>query len=273
LQAVGINKVVSHVSRFGFNPTQLPHNLSLALGTGTVTPYELAAAYTVFANGGFRVVPFFIDHIESDIGERLMEHRPLSVCQECFGPRASNLEVIEPIDAGNATDAQHAPRVLDAQNAWVTNSMLQDVIRIGTARAARSLQRQDLAGKTGTTNEQKDAWFTGFNGNIVTTTWVGFDQSTPLGKGETGARAALPMWIKFMRVALAGMPETFMPEPTGLVKVRIDADSGLLTNAENPNAIFESFPVNSVPVRESPLIEYSDDSEGRSSNEVSEDLF
>ena len=140
-----------------------------------------------------------------------------------------------------------ANRVLDANNAWIMNSMMRDVITQGTGRRALSLKRTDLAGKTGTTNDQKDAWFSGFNGNIVTTVWVGFDDSKPLGRRETGASAALPMWVDYMRVALEGEPETVMERPPGLVTVKIDPSTGLLAGADDPNAVFESFRADNVP--------------------------
>jgi penicillin-binding protein 1A len=129
------------------------------------------------------------------------------------------------------------------------SSMLQDVIKRGTGARARELERGDLAGKTGTTNDQNDAWFSGFNRHNATTVWVGFDRVAPLGKRETGAQAALPMWIDFMRVALAGVPETRSDQPAGMVTVRIDPDTGLLVGANHPRAIFESFPADRVPGR------------------------
>ena len=137
--------------------------------------------------------------------------------------------------------------MIGADNAWIMNSILQDVVKRGTGQRARALKRKDLAGKTGTTNDQKDAWFSGFNRNIVTTVWVGFDQVAPLGRRETGAQAALPMWIDYMRVALEGQPETQLERPPGVITVRIDPDTGRLAGADNPNAIFESFRAGSVP--------------------------
>ena len=149
----------------------------------------------------------------------------------------------------NGDTARPAPRVVDEANVWIMNSMMQDVIRLGTGRRARALGRSDLAGKTGTTNDQKDAWFSGFNQHLVTTVWVGFDQSYPLGRSETGAVAALPMWIDFMRVALEGVPETRLAQPAGLVTVRIDPNTGLIADADSPGAIFESFRSDQVPKR------------------------
>ena len=128
-------------------------------------------------------------------------------------------------------------------------SMMQDVIRQGTGRKALVLQRNDLSGKTGTTNDQNDAWFSGFNGDVVTTVWVGFDQVKPLGGGETGAGAALPMWVDYMAVALADRPEHSMTQPDGMVTVKIDPETGLLAGADTPDAIFETFRVEEVPTR------------------------
>ncbi|MEQ8663404.1 MAG: penicillin-binding transpeptidase domain-containing protein, partial [Gammaproteobacteria bacterium] len=142
-----------------------------------------------------------------------------------------------------------APRVITAENAWIMTSILQDVIRYGTGQRARALGRGDLAGKTGTTNDQKDAWFSGFTHRLATTVWVGFDRVQPLGRRETGAQAALPMWIDYMRDALEDVPETAMERPAGLVTVRIDPDTGLLAGANHPNAIYESFRAAQVPPR------------------------
>jgi penicillin-binding protein 1A len=242
LQSIGVNKAIRHIGRFGFDTREMPHNLSLALGTGGVTPLELAEAYAVLANGGFRVRPWFIQRIETDDGVVLMEEDPERVCAECA---ARDEQGSGNPDAG-APD-RRVVRAIDPQNAWIMNSLLQEVIRTGTGTAARVLGRGDLAGKTGTTDEHKDTWFAGFNGRIVATTWVGFDQATSLGPKETGARVALPIWVDFMRDALAGMPESTMPEPPGLVQVRIDRETGLLTDATNPAAMFEVFRVDSVP--------------------------
>jgi penicillin-binding protein 1A len=137
--------------------------------------------------------------------------------------------------------------VLTPENAWLMQSLMRDVIARGTARRARVLKRGDLAGKTGTTNDQHDAWFSGFNADLVATAWVGFDKLAPLGRRETGGRAALPAWIDFMRVALDGRPERTMKQPEGLVSVRIDPRSGKLAQAGDPDAIFEYFHADRAP--------------------------
>ena len=148
--------------------------------------------------------------------------------------------------------------------------MMRDVIKIGTGRRALQLKREDLAGKTGTTNDQKDAWFSGFNGDTVTTVWVGFDNSKPLGKRETGASAALPMWIDYMRTALTGARESVMERPPGVVTVKIDPTTGLLASADDPNAVFESFRESNVPKASVPFDSPHGDIRDRT---VSEHLF
>jgi penicillin-binding protein 1A len=249
MRSVGIARVLDYVKRFGFDADALPHNLSLSLGTGEITPLELVSGYAVFANGGFRVTPYFIHRIDSSSGTVLTEHRARRVCRPCEDPAflAGEPEELVPPEA-------RAPRALDARNAWMMTSMLKDVVRRGTATRANSLGRTDLAGKTGTTNDQKDAWFSGYNADITATVWVGFDQVRPLGRGETGARAALPIWIDFMAVALAGKGPSEVPEPPGLVTVRIDPDTGLLAPPGAGNAITEHFPADRVPSRQSPSV-------------------
>ena len=253
LRAVGIKYALDFIQRYGFKRGELPANLSLALGTGEVTPFELVRAYAVLANGGYKVEPYFVGRIETAEGVAMYKANPLTVCHEC---EKMALDVDgEPADIESLRDMQQhpppnvAPRVVTAENAWIMNSILQDVITRGTATRARELQRKDLAGKTGTTNDQKDAWFSGFNARNVTTVWVGFDRVAPLGRRETGAQAALPMWMDYMRVALADMPESEIEQPAGVVTVRIDPDTGLLAGANNSHAIFESFRAADMPGR------------------------
>lgn len=264
LHAIGVPFAVKHIQKFGFDVEQLPKNLSLSLGSAEITPWELARGYSVFANGGFLIEPYYIDQIKSYNDEIIYQAEPLIACNTCeeeqtdetskdIEPITTNEkdeEIIDTPEAINETIDQkknYAPRVVSAQNIWITNSMTQNVIKSGTGRRALKLNRNDLAGKTGTTNDQHDAWFSGFNSEIVTICWVGFDKFKPLGSRETGASAALPMWIDYMRVALEGMPESFMARPDGLVNVRIDPETGHLANANNPNAIFEVFRVENTP--------------------------
>jgi len=249
LRAVGIEFAVDYLQRFGLEHQRLPRNLSLALGSGTVTPLELARGYAVFANGGFRVDPYFIERVVESDGTMALEAKPALAC-ECDGRPAARAAA-EPSGADAGAPApppfRAAPRVLTAQNAWLMNSLLRDVVRRGTGRRAMQLGRGDLAGKTGTTNDQRDAWFSGFNPSLVSTAWVGFDQINPLGRRETGARAALPMWMKFMGGALEGRPERLLEQPEGLVTVRIDPETGALAGAGDPDAIFETFRADQVP--------------------------
>ncbi len=239
LRAIGIDSTIDYLSRFGFDKNALPRNLSLALGSGAVTPLNLASGYAIFANGGYRVTPYFIDRIEDIDGRVLVMSTPNRVCKECAAP---------PIDQSKPEHS--APRVITAQNAYLITSMMRDVIRRGTGVRAKELGRSDIAGKTGTTNDQRDAWFAGFNPNIVTVAWVGFDDTHPLGNAETGGRAALPMWIDFMRSALQGVPDHVPEQPAGLVTVRIDPDTGLLADTKDRKAIFETFLADHVPTRE-----------------------
>lgn len=248
LNLIGLPVALQHLQNFGFDTAQLPHNLSLALGSGEVTPLQLARGYSVFANGGFLIDPYYIDEINTYYNESLFKANPPTVCIDCideaFITRQANELDSTTVDSESfAPIAQKkiAPRTVDAQTIWIMNSMTRDVIKYGTGRRALKLKRTDLSGKTGTTNEQHDAWFSGFNANVVTITWVGFDKFAPLGRNETGASAALPMWIHYMGAALDGMPESIMQKPKGLINIRIDPQTGQATNSNNPKAIFEVF--------------------------------
>lgn len=254
LRAIGINYAIDYLRRFGLDVDRIPHDLSLALGSGSVTPLEMATGYAVLANGGYLVKPYFVDRIESSDGELWFQADPARVCRDCEEDdsvalnSAPDPELDEVVLADDPGEAQaHAPRVLSPQNVYLMNSLMRDVIKRGTGRRALRLKRGDLAGKTGTTNDQQDAWFSGFNPKLVTVTWVGFDQLGPLGRRETGAGAALPMWIDFMRVALDGVAEDPLPQPDGLVTVRIDPESGLRASASQPGAVFETFRSENVP--------------------------
>lgn len=256
VRAMGVDQTVDHVKRFGFDPSRLPKNLSIALGSLTVTPLELARGYAVLANGGFLIDPYIVDRAEDPDGVVIEESNPRRVCRQCElqqNPVETVTARDEAIDglvmqepSGNwglpaETGPPPAPRVISARNAWLMNSLMRDVIKRGTGRRALSLGRGDVAGKTGTTNDQRDAWFSGFNPEIVATAWVGFDQHEPLGRRETGGRAALPVWIDFMGVALKGREETFLEQPDGLITVRIDPDSGRLARSNDAKAVFETF--------------------------------
>ncbi len=250
LRATGISYAINYVSRFGFDKSDLPRDLSLALGSGAVTPLEIVTGYAVFANNGLHVTPWFIERIEDPDGEVLYQAAPATVCRSCEtadAERAAQMTFIGPPRRDEQIPVNIAPRVATAQNVYLMRSMMRDVIQRGTARRAQVLQRSDLAGKTGTTNDQHDAWFSGFSSDLVTTVWVGFDRPQPLGDRETGGRAALPMWIDYMREALKELPLRPLERPSGLVTVRIDPTSGLLAPAGHPQAIFETFRVENVP--------------------------
>ncbi|MBS3785821.1 MAG: penicillin-binding protein 1A, partial [Gammaproteobacteria bacterium] len=218
LRQIGLPAALAHIEKLGLSTDQMSPTLSLALGAAEVTPIELAASYAPFANGGLRVQPWFIERVEVNDRELLFGVRP--------------------------------ERGISAGNAWLMRSMLEDVVREGTGRSAMRLGREDLAGKTGTTNDQNDAWFAGFNGDVVATAWVGFDELQSLGRYETGGRAALPIWIDFMEQALRGKPNTNWVRPPGVVTLRIDSHTGERTSPDNPNARFETFLEDSLPAQD-----------------------
>ena len=285
LNSIGIPYAIAHVTKFGFESAQLPRDLSLALGSGTVTPLELAAAYAVFANGGSLITPYLIQSITTAKGEILFEADPAIACEDpCqtneFANHENNLNnnYLEGSDADRTNNGiRPAPRAIPATNAYQIVSMMKDVVRFGTGRKAKKLGRSDLAGKTGTTNDQRDAWFSGYNKDIVATTWVGFDKLQPLGNGETGAKAALPIWIDFIKVALQDAPENNLKQPEGMITVRIDPQTGLLASTDNPRGIFETFRTDSIPSRPAfsnqETIVHSQDNPRPDTLEIPEHLF
>lgn len=237
LQANGIDKTLNYIRKFGFQHEHFPRGLSLALGTAELTPLKLAGGYSMIANGGHYVEPYLIERIESNDGTVLYQAEPLTVCDDCrFDDTISTTQ-----------PPAIAPRIADARSVYILHSMLKDVITKGTGRKASELQRNDLAGKTGTTNDQKDAWFAGFNTRIATTAWVGFDDPESLGRYEYGARAALPIWKDYMAVALKGMPEASMKQPEGIVTALINSQTGELTEPGDPDAMFELFRAEDAP--------------------------
>ena len=243
LHAIGIPFAMDHITRFGFDLERLPKNLSLSLGSGAVTPWELSRAFSVFANGGYLIEPYFIKQIYTESGEILFEANPAIACPKC-DPAASGFQLTDnsvelpPLDQNQP---RYAKQVVDPENIWIMNSIMRDVVLHGTARRALELNRKDLAGKTGTTNDQRDTWFSGFNSQVVAIAWVGFDKFLPLGSAETGSRAALPIWVDYMRTALEGMPESILDRPPGLVFARIDPKTGKLAPPDSTDAIFEVF--------------------------------
>ncbi|OLF56671.1 peptidase [Pseudomonas chlororaphis] len=257
LQSLGVDRTIDYISKFGFNKQDLPRNLSLALGTATLTPMEIATGWSVFANGGYKVTPYIIDKIESRNGETLFTANPPSVPA---GDMASS-GIAAPAQPGFTVDSVPgetpgqapvqapavAERIIDGRTTYILNSMLQDVIKLGTGRRALALGRTDLAGKTGTTNESKDAWFSGYNADYVTTVWAGFDQPESLGRREYGGTVALPIWMSYMGAALKDKPAHTQAEPEGILSLRVDPVSGRAATPGTPNAYFELFKSEDTP--------------------------
>jgi penicillin-binding protein 1A len=245
LQAIGIQYSLNYISRFGFDTQDLPRNYSLALGTANLTPLEIARGWTAFANGGYKIEPYVIERVESRTGEVLFQANPPLAGTTSSGSPAETTVDAEPatltMQTGQSAPAAAAERIIDPRTAYIMTSMLQDVIKRGTGRRALALGRNDLAGKTGTTNESKDSWFSGYNADYVTTVWAGFDQPESLGRNEYGGTVALPIWMRFMGAALKGKPEHLPPEPEGLVTLRIDPLSGRLASPDTPDAYYELF--------------------------------
>ena len=258
LQSLGIPKAVAYTANFGFDTSQLPRDLSLALGSHSVTPLAIVSGYSTLANGGFRVTPHLINRIDNVQGETLFQATPDTVCRDCETNTATTVEpsaelatIEEVLDQPEEIrPLPVAKRVIDTRVAYIIDSIMKDVVKKGTGRRARRLGRNDLAGKTGTTNGPTDAWFSGYGGGIVTTTWLGFDRNGVLGRREYGGSAALPIWIDYMRVALQGRPETTRKQPKGIISVKIDPTTGLLAKPGQKNAIFEIFREELAPTQE-----------------------
>ncbi|MEP7329332.1 MAG: penicillin-binding protein 1A [Betaproteobacteria bacterium] len=218
LQAIGPQYAQDYITRFGFDPKQHPAYLTMGLGAGSTTPLQMAAAYSIFANGGYRVAPYLITKITDAKGNVLSEAKPTVV----------------------GDGAEHA---IDPRNAFVMTTLLRDVVAYGTGARAMQLGRRDLAGKTGTTNDNIDAWFCGYNASQVGVAWIGFDQPKTLGNNETGGVAALPIWMTYMARSLKGVPEKPLTPPDGLISVRINADTGLRDDTSKiSDYFFAEFP-------------------------------
>ncbi|MCW5603264.1 MAG: penicillin-binding protein 1A [Burkholderiales bacterium] len=218
LQAITPQYAQDYVSRFGFDPKLHPPYLTMALGAGTVTPMQMLRAYSVFANGGYRVAPHFIERVEDGKGNVLLVNQP-------------------------QVAGESAERVIDARNAFILSSIMRDVVRAGTATRAMRLKRGDLAGKTGTTNEFVDAWFCGFQPNLVAVAWMGFDQPKTLGRNETGGNTALPIWIDYMAVALKNVSEESFSPPAGVMTMQVDPETGVRATAGGISEYFyQEFP-------------------------------
>ncbi len=215
LKSIGTRYAQDYITKFGFSHKDHPAYLTMALGAGQTTPWVMASGYAVFANGGYRVTPHIISKITDSNGK---------VIEELLYPQAG----------------KDAPRVIDGRNAFLMTSMMRDVVQHGTATRARVLGRQDLAGKTGTTNNLIDAWFAGYNPTQVAVAWVGYDQPRTLGKDETGGKAALPIWIRYMETALRGTPDVPHTMPDGVMQLKIDALLGSMIG-EDEEGIYEYF--------------------------------
>ena len=251
LRSIGIKYVTKFAENFGLKMDELPKDLSLALGSAELSPLQLSRVFSVFANGGYLIEPYLIQRIEDSDGTILFEADPVVACPPCLladrkddgGSGGSSLNEVESL--GNLP--KQAERTLEPRLAFQMNSILQDVVLRGTARRALKLNRSDLAGKTGTTNDQHDAWFNGYTPDLVTTTWVGFDQHKPLGGRETASKASLPIWIDYMKIALAGKPERQLERPDGLVTMKIDAITGEATSRSDIETEFEIFREEKAP--------------------------
>jgi penicillin-binding protein 1A len=275
LRRMGIDRTLEGLQSFGFKTSEMPLDLSLALGSHALTPLEIAAGYAVFANGGFQVNPYILDKVIDRHGTIIYQATPATACNPCVETVANDTsksidfqleellnnlaqeslpdnekeswEVIkQALQTTSNVSAVPATRVIDEQTAFLIDSMLKDVILRGTGVKAKILNRTDLAGKTGTTNGPRDAWFSGYSPDLVTTAWVGFDDNALIGRNEYGGSAALPIWIDFMGAALAGKPEAKHPQPNGIVRVKIDAKTGKRV-APNQTGVYEYFKTKNVP--------------------------
>lgn len=265
LHSMGLDRALTSIDRFGFDPNAFPRDLSVALGSFAVTPMDMAQGYAVLANGGYKVEPYHIERILNFDGRTVYEASPATVCRGCevdteefrFGSNDPFLFGGDAFEISGALrkllggmepqDYPRAAKVIDDQVVYIMDSMLKDVVQRGTATKAKVLKRSDLAGKTGTTNDATDAWFAGYGGDLVAVAWLGFDEIKTLGRQEYGGTAALPVWIEFMRQALKERPETHQPRPAGLVTVRINPETGKRADAGDPNAIYEIFRSDQVP--------------------------
>ena len=255
LDNIGIDYTLEYVKNFGIDSQRLPKDLTLALGSGEITPIELAEAYAYFSNGGYGINPYLIEQVRTRDNEIVYVENPIRVCSNPCDyisldtlqfPLAKSVEEITELRE-KAGLPRFSVQTIDPRNIYQMVSMMKDVVKYGTAKKAKVLKRTDIAGKTGTTNDQKDAWFSGFNREIVTVSFLGFDDHSSLGKKEFGSTAALPMWIDYMKVALKGTPRKNLEEPEGLVSAKIDSKNGLLASPDSKNSIIEVFREENVP--------------------------
>jgi len=278
LRRMGIDRTLQNLQAFGFNTGEMPADLSLALGSHALTPMAIARGYTTFANGGYLVKPYILDKIIDRDGNIIFQASPYSACNPCltdnkqikaFSAEQIDQELSELLNnlaeesipdsakdhyqlirqtLRNApqVEVNTAERAIDDPTAFLIDSMLKDVIQKGTGRKAKKLKRNDLGGKTGTTNGPRDAWFSGYSSQLVASVWVGFDDYSQLGRNEYGGSAALPIWIDFMGEALKDKPEINLPQPTGIVSVKIDPKTGARVSPDQ-SGIYEFFRIENVP--------------------------
>ena len=255
LDDIGIDFTIKQLKDFGFDTSKLPKDLTLALGSGAIEPIKLAEAYTYFANGGYDIDVYFIEQIKTRSGKLLFVENPRMVCGKyCDSESLDTIQFASAQTLEELTELRKtaglprfALKTADSRIIYQINSMLKDVVRYGTAKKALSLKRRDIAGKTGTTNDQRDSWFCGFSRNIVTTSYIGFDDFSPLGSKEFGSTAALPMWIDYMKKALRKEPVLDLEQPENIVAVRIDSKTGLLASPKTKKTITEIFRKEHVP--------------------------
>ena len=282
LRRMGIDRTLEGLQRFGFDTGEMPLDLSLALGSHAMTPLKVASAYNIIANGGYSVTPYVLATVIDRDGNIIYQATPAKVCENCdtadpllssesFSMTVDEVDlqmeelldelareslpqqeqesfelVKRTLEAMPQAKKPNAPRVIEQQTAYIIDSMLKDVILRGTGKKARVLKRSDLAGKTGTTNGPRDAWFSGYSPHLTVTTWVGFDDNGLIGRNEYGGSAALPIWIDFMREALEGKADAERSQPNGMVMVKIDAKTGKRVDP-NQSGIFEFFKAENVP--------------------------
>lgn len=276
LLRTGVGRAIRHIRAFGLPESAIPPNPTMVLGSGAVTTREMAGGFAAFANGGHRVTPYLIERVEDLQGNEIYISPHRVVCPACVDQWYPNARPASALPAlpvppsgereiplyatgsemvaqaenwrpdGSETPlfqagTEQAPRIITRENDYLMYDLMRDVIRRGTGRRALALGRGDLAGKTGTTNDHRDAWFSGFNKELVATVWMGFDQEHTLGAREEGSRTALPMWMQFMADSLAGVPEAPLPRPPGIVTARVSASTGLLALTSTPDPLFELF--------------------------------
>jgi penicillin-binding protein 1A len=302
LDAIGVDYARKYISHFGIDEALLPPNLSMSLGTASLSPMMVAGGYAVFANGGFRVTPWFIDNVRDRDGKIVFQEKPPTACRSCAAaaqPGTTPVPVSNVVDGFNlgpagsapprpaakpatgaaataaaetapAADGVLAPRAIDPRVAYQIVSMMRDVVQRGTGTAAKVLGREDVAGKTGSTNDHRDAWFSGLGGPYVTTVWVGRDDFKSLGYREYGGKAALPIWIDYMRTALKDQPIAANDPPAGMIKVAVSADGRLLP--EGSGGIVEYVKAEDLERMQS-VVDYDAAEENATPDEESFDIF